>query len=96
MPRVDRNQKYIALAAATGLLTLNFWAWSLLSPLATKYAREFSLSPFMVSALVAAPVMVGSLGRVPLGVLSDRYGGKRVFAVVCVIAAAVVITRITH
>ena len=44
----------------------------------------------MVSALVAAPVAVGSLGRVPLGLLSDRYGGKRVFAVVCMLSALAV------
>ncbi len=86
----NHSRKFIALAAATSLLTLNFWAWSLISPLAVSYAKEFSLSPFMLSVLVAAPVMVGSLGRVPLGVLSDRYGGRRVLAVVCVAAAAAV------
>lgn len=90
MLRTRRNRKYAALAAATGLLAVNFWAWSLLSPLATGYAKEYALNPFMLSLLVAAPVLVGSLGRVPVGLVSDRYGGRRVFAAVCVATAAVV------
>jgi NNP family nitrate/nitrite transporter-like MFS transporter len=84
-------KKYAALVLATLLLAVNFWAWSLVSPLATQYAKEFSLSPFMLSVLVAAPVMVGSLGRVPLGLLADRYGGRRMFAVVCLLSAVVVV-----
>lgn len=90
MPRVRKTQKFAALAWATCLLAINFWAWSLISPLATNYATELSLSPFMVSALIAAPVLVGSLGRIPMGMLGDRYGGRRVFAVTCIVAAAVV------
>jgi NNP family nitrate/nitrite transporter-like MFS transporter len=90
-----RQSKYAALAAATALLTLNFWAWSLISPLGTAYAAAFSLSPFMLSALVATPVMVGSLGRVPLGLLADRYGGRRVLGAVCVISAVVVLALVS-
>lgn len=86
----NRTKKYSALAVATGLLTLNFWAWSLISPLATSYGKEFALNPFMLSLLVAAPVMVGSLGRIPLGAFADRYGGRRLFAAVCLAAAAAV------
>lgn len=85
------SPKYIALAAATLLLALNFWAWSLVSPLATAYAKEFSLSPFMLSALVATPVIVGSLGRVPLGLLADRFGGRRVLGAVCVTSGLTVL-----
>ncbi|HET6622592.1 MAG TPA: MFS transporter [Candidatus Saccharimonadales bacterium] len=86
----QKHQKYVALIAATGLLLINFWAWSLISPLAMTYAKEFSLSPFMLSLLVAAPVMIGSLGRIPLGLLSDRYGGRKLFTVMCFLSAAVV------
>lgn len=79
--------RYWALAAATGLLLLNFWAWSLLSPLAPAYATELDLSPFAISALLATPVIVGSLGRLPLGVLTDKYGGRRIFAIICFLAS---------
>ena len=83
MPRA----KYSALAVATCLLVVNFWAWSLLSPLATAYAKQFALSPVSVSALVAAPVLIGSLARIPVGLLTDRYGGRRIFALICIAAS---------
>jgi MFS transporter, NNP family, nitrate/nitrite transporter len=61
-------------------LAVNFWAWSLLSPLAPRYQELYGLSPLAVSVMVAVPVIVGSLGRIPLGALTDRYGGRIVFA----------------
>lgn len=78
--KAAQGSKYSALVLATLLLAVNFWVWSLVSPLATSYRKELALSPFMLSLLVAAPVIVGSLGRIPAGLLSDRFGGKRVFA----------------
>ena len=83
-------KKLSALVVATAILMLNFWAWSLISPLATKYKSMFELSPLAVSMLVAAPVLVGSLGRIPIGLLADRYGGRRIFAVVCLLASVAV------
>src|SRR5918994_980008 len=71
----------MALALATVGFAVNFWAWSLLSPLAPRYQELLGLSPLAVSVMVAVPVIVGSLGRIPLGALTDRYGGRIVFAV---------------
>ena len=70
----------MALALATVGFAVNFWAWSLLSPLAPRYQELLELSPLAVSVMVAVPVIVGSLGRIPLGALTDRYGGRIVFA----------------
>jgi NNP family nitrate/nitrite transporter-like MFS transporter len=70
----------MALALATVGFAVNFWAWSLLSPLAPRYQELLDLSPLAVSVMVAVPVIVGSLGRIPLGALTDRYGGRIVFA----------------
>lgn len=71
-----------ALGLATLALLVNFWAWNLLAPLAPGYADQLSLSPLEVSVLVSVPVLVGSLGRIPLGALTDRFGGRIVFAIV--------------
>ena len=70
----------LALALATLGFAVNFWAWSLLSPLAPRYQELLGLSPLAVSVMVAVPVIVGSLGRIPLGALTDSYGGRIVFA----------------
>lgn len=88
---IKNKQKWTMLATVTGLLALNFWAWSLLSPLAPLYAKELALSPFKLSALLAVPVIIGSFGRIPLGMLTDKYGGKLMFSVVSIIAAAPVL-----
>lgn len=87
MPQSASGGRRRALAGATGLLAINFWAWSLLSPLASTYAADLKLAPFAISALLAMPVIVGSLGRIPFGILTDRYGGKAMFAAVCMLAS---------
>lgn len=69
-----------ALVLATCAFAANFWAWNLISPLGKAYGEQFALSSFQVSLLVAIPVLVGSLGRIPLGALTDRLGGRIVFA----------------
>lgn len=82
---------YFALTIATLALIINFWAWSLLSPLGARYASELSLNPLSLSLLLAVPVIVGSLGRIILGMITDKFGGRIVFAVTCLLAMIPVI-----
>ncbi|MFI0281895.1 MULTISPECIES: MFS transporter [Streptomyces] len=70
------------LALATVGFAVNFWAWALLSPLAPRFKDDLGLSSFEQSLLVAVPVVVGSLGRIPVGALTDRYGGRLMFPLV--------------
>jgi NNP family nitrate/nitrite transporter-like MFS transporter len=67
------------LALATVGFALCFWAWALISPLGSAYAADFGLSAFEQALLVAVPVIVGSLGRIPVGALTDRLGAKVMF-----------------
>jgi NNP family nitrate/nitrite transporter-like MFS transporter len=84
MPKIKKQTGSTkALVLATLILAINFWAWSLLGPLATKFADELTLSSVQVSGLVAIPVIIGSIGRIFLGALTDKYGGKKVFVTVC-------------
>lgn len=73
------------LALATAGFAVTFWAWALLSPLGATLRHELSLSSFQQSLLVAVPVIVGSLGRIPVGVLTDRLGARRMFPAVAVL-----------
>ncbi|MFI5909828.1 MFS transporter [Dactylosporangium sp. NPDC051541] len=73
------------LALATVGFAVNFWAWALLSPLAPKFKDALHLSSFQQALLVAVPVVVGSLGRIPVGALTDRYGGRVMFPLVSLI-----------
>ncbi|MGZ3663216.1 MAG: MFS transporter [Ktedonobacterales bacterium] len=72
------NRKYVALASATIAFAVSFAAWSLLSPLATQLQTEYHISDIQISVLIAIPVILGSLARIPMGVLTDRFGGRRV------------------
>ena len=80
-----------ALGLATLGLAVGFWAWGLLSPLAPMYRELLTLTPFEVSVLVAVPVILGSLLRIPLGALTDRYGGRPVLAVALALTAVPVL-----
>src|SRR5690606_2734717 len=37
--------------------------------------------------LVAVPVLLGSVGRIPVGMLADRYGGRVVFGLLMIVVA---------
>ncbi|MCF6744701.1 MFS transporter [Blastococcus sp. KM273128] len=76
------RQAWLVLAVATAGFTVNFWAWALVSPLGAYFTDELGLSPLQKSLLVAVPVVVGSVGRIPVGALTDRYGARSMFPAV--------------
>jgi NNP family nitrate/nitrite transporter-like MFS transporter len=73
------------LALATVGFAVNFWAWALLSPLGPGLKETLHLSPLSQALLVAVPVVVGSLGRIPVGALTDRFGGRVMFPAVSLV-----------
>src|SRR5690348_1522287 len=76
------------LALATVGFAVNFWAWALLSPLGPHLKDSLHLSTVQQALVVAVPVVVGSLGRIPVGAMTDRFGGRVMFPLVsaCTIA----------
>lgn len=76
---------WLMLVMATIGFAVNFWAWALISPLGPLFRDTGSignLSESDVALLVAVPVVVGSLGRIVVGGLTDRYGGRVMFPIV--------------
>ena len=63
---------------------VSVWAWGLLGPLAP-LLRVGGLGQALV---VALPVLVGCLGRAPVGALADRFGGRAVFVAVLALSIA--------
>jgi MFS transporter, NNP family, nitrate/nitrite transporter len=83
----DRRQASptLMLGLATLGFAVNFWAWALISPLGPMFRDQGTLgklSESHVALLVAVPVIVGSLGRILVGALTDRYGGRAMFPLV--------------
>jgi NNP family nitrate/nitrite transporter-like MFS transporter len=79
------------LALATWVSTINFWAWNMIGPLSTTYAGDMKLSSTEASMLVATPILVGSLGRIVSGPLTDRFGGRAMFIAVSLASIAPVL-----
>ncbi|MCA2216664.1 MFS transporter [Jidongwangia harbinensis] len=86
-PGATRN-----LILATVGFTVNFWAWALLGPLGPGVKERLGLSFAAQSLLVAVPVLVGSLGRIPVGALTDRYGARVMFPIVSLATIVPVLT----
>ena len=78
----------LMLAMATIGFAVNFWAWALISPLGPLF-RDLgtlgTLDESDVALMVAVPVIVGSLGRIVVGALTDKYGGRIMFPVISAI-----------
>lgn len=75
------------LALALAAYTVTFWAWNLVGPLAVRYAADLELDATQLSMLIATPVIVGSVGRIATGALTDRFGGRVMFTVLSAVSA---------
>ena len=70
------------LALATIGFLVCFWAWALIGPLGSLYASDLALTALQTSLIVAVPVVIGSIGRIPVGALTDRLGARTMFPAV--------------
>ena len=68
-----------ALVLATISFALSFAAWGLVGGLASVFTGLYGLTASQTALLVAVPVLLGSLARLPMGMLTDRFGGRLVF-----------------
>src|SRR5687768_948174 len=69
-----------ALTLATISFALSFAAWGLVGGLASTFTGLYMLTASQTALLVAVPVLLGSLARLPMGMLTDRFGGRLVFS----------------
>jgi MFS transporter, NNP family, nitrate/nitrite transporter len=82
---VKHEPRVLMLAMATIGFAVNFWAWALISPLGPMFRTTGALGKLSesdVALMVAVPVVVGSLGRIVVGGLTDRYGGRVMFPLI--------------
>ena len=78
-----RSERTRALLFATVGFMVTFWALSLISPLGPHFVAEGLTADS--SLLVAVPVLVGSLGRIVVGALTDRLGGRFMMSFIAII-----------
>ena len=76
----------VQLALGTGAFALCFAVFGSLSAMMLILSRQMHLTSVQKSIAVAVPVLLGSLGRIPLGLLTDRLGGRSVFTAVMLLS----------
>lgn len=83
----DSRAAWRNLALATISMALGFAAWGLISAFASTFSAEFGLNAQATAFLVAVPVLLGSLARIPMGLLTDRFGGRAIFTLLFALTA---------
>ncbi|MGA7800440.1 MAG: nitrate/nitrite transporter [Gammaproteobacteria bacterium] len=83
-----QTQKQISvLTMSTVAFAFNFAVWTMFSIIGIKIKSELGLNETEFGVLVATPILTGSLVRLPLGLLSDRFGGRMVYFVQMLLVA---------
>ena len=75
------------LALGTVSFIICFAAWGLISAFAPRLREMLHLTASQTALLIAVPVLLGSLARIPMGLLTDRYKGRAVFTALMLFAA---------
>src|SRR5439155_273765 len=74
---VRSNGHWPSLLAAWLHFEVSFMTWMLIGALGIFIAEDFSLTATEKGLMVAVPLLGGSLFRVVVGILSDRFGPRR-------------------
>jgi NNP family nitrate/nitrite transporter-like MFS transporter len=77
-----RGNRNLQLALGTGAFAVCFSVFGSVSAMMPILKKSMHLDPVQVSVALALPVLLGSLGRIPLGMLTDRFGGRIIFSIV--------------
>lgn len=83
-----RFKQNSVLTMNTVAFAANFAVWTLFSVIGVRIKADLGLNETQFGILVATPILTGSLTRLPLGILTDRYGGRIVFFAQMVLTAA--------
>ncbi|OAV02662.1 MFS transporter [Moraxella catarrhalis] len=71
----------IVLISSTVAFTVCFMIWMMFAVLGIPIQQALDLNETQFGLLAATPVLTGSLVRLPLGIMTDKYGGRIVFFV---------------
>lgn len=84
---VQAGHRLTVLSLSTLGFTLMFAVWLMFGVLGIPIRQELGLSDIQLSWLTAVAVLNGALWRLAAGILTDRYGGRVVFATMLLLTA---------
>ncbi|GAB3411393.1 MFS transporter [Massilia agilis] len=83
------------LISSTFAFTICFAVWMMFAVLGIPIKTQLGLNETQFGLLAATPVLTGSLVRVPLGIWTDRYGG-RIVLFVLMLSAVIPVALISY
>src|SRR6478752_3547349 len=94
-PNPNRSRT-LQLILGTGAFALCFAVFGSVSAMMPVLKKQFHLASLQASIAMAIPVLLGSLGRIPLGLLTDRLGGRKIFTwtMIASVVAAVLMGKV--
>ena len=77
-----------------GIVTVNtiafalcFAMWVMFGPSVRVISTELNIAPWLANVIKAIPILIGSVCRIPVGILTDRLGARLMFPLLMFIAA---------
>jgi NNP family nitrate/nitrite transporter-like MFS transporter len=84
---MKKSEQKNALVFSTIAFTVCFAVWTIFSIIGVKIKEQLGLSGFQFGLLAGTPILTGSLIRLHMGIWSEQYGSRRVFAALMIASA---------
>jgi NNP family nitrate/nitrite transporter-like MFS transporter len=88
MPTTQHSKAYAVLVASTFAFMVCFAVWMMFGVIGIPIRKALELNNAEFGLLTATPVLLGAMMRLPLGIWTDRFGGRIVMTVLLLVAAA--------
>jgi NNP family nitrate/nitrite transporter-like MFS transporter len=85
---VSEGQRRRALGASTLAFMACFAVWTIFSIIGIRIQKELGLNDTEFGLLVGTPILTGAVSRLFIGILADRFGGRKVMPLVMLTSAA--------
>jgi len=77
----------LVVFGSTLAFTVLFAVWVIFGIIGVAFKKEFGLTDAQFFTLTSIPILVGSLFRLPVGMLASRFGGRRLMTILLVLCA---------
>mgnify|MGYP001941539745 FL=1 len=76
---MNKQNGNFQLGLQTLSLIVGFMVWSIISPIMPFISKDVAITGSQLSIVIAIPVILGSILRVPFGYLTNKVGAKWIF-----------------
>lgn len=83
----NHPRAYAVLYSSTFAFMVCFVVWMMFGVLGIRIREELGLNALQFGLLTSTPVLTGAVFRLPLGLWTDRYGGRVVMTILLVVCA---------